>query len=254
MSCDFCGIALPDRYCCCGRLVHGKRLAAKARDAEGGASEARRARRRSRCVERHPRPPPWRKPPCRSEIRARVAKLDGQVPKAGNGNIGRAAGRGDVRRRADRAQDGEVGFAVALAKSSKILVTGLTMPLSVWVLRGLHGAAVRGALRGAHSGSRDGHVIVLRGYGFPRARPCSSRSWAALAPCLKQQPRNAIEDAWCGLGGPLLGSVGAFAALAAGRALSEPAPPRRGSHGGRDQPVQPDADLSARRRPCRSRC
>jgi len=56
-----------------------------------------------------------------------------------------------------------------------------------------------------------GHVIVLRGYGVRATAPIFIPFLGALIG-MKQLPKNAVMEAYVGLGGPVIGSLGAVAA------------------------------------------
>ena len=59
-----------------------------------------------------------------------------------------------------------------------------------------------------------GHVIVLRRYGVAATAPVFIPFMGAVI-AMKQLPKNATMEAYVGLGGPVIGSLGAFAAYAA---------------------------------------
>ena len=220
MSCDFCGTLLPERLlvCPCGRLAYGKRLAARAREAEAleqrGELEAARSA--------------WQETLAflpedamqASEIRARIAKLEGEHARAAasRGELGRAAGVAGGLGALLLGLKAKVAWLLVLAKSSKVLLTGLTMLASIWaytrILR-LPFAVLLVVLIWVHE---MGHVILLSWYGYRASAPIFIPFMGALVR-LKQQPRNALEDAICGLGGPALGSLGAAVVLVAGRLL-----------------------------------
>lgn len=56
-----------------------------------------------------------------------------------------------------------------------------------------------------------GHVVVLRRYGVPASAPIFIPFLGAVIG-MKQLPKNAVMEAYVGLGGPILGSIGAAAA------------------------------------------
>jgi Zn-dependent protease len=58
-----------------------------------------------------------------------------------------------------------------------------------------------------------GHVLVLRRYGVPATAPVFIPFMGAFIG-MKQLPKNATMEAYVGLGGPVIGSLGAFAAYA----------------------------------------
>jgi Zn-dependent protease len=62
-----------------------------------------------------------------------------------------------------------------------------------------------------------GHVIVLRRYGVAATAPVFIPFMGAFIG-MKQLPKNATMEAYVGLGGPVIGSLGAFAAYAVYRA------------------------------------
>ncbi|CCF82761.1 site-2 protease family protein [Nitrolancea hollandica] len=57
-----------------------------------------------------------------------------------------------------------------------------------------------------------GHVAVLRRYGIRASAPIFIPFLGAIIG-MRQLPRDAVMEAYVGLGGPVLGSIGAFAAL-----------------------------------------
>lgn len=57
-----------------------------------------------------------------------------------------------------------------------------------------------------------GHVAVLRRYGIRASAPIFIPFMGAIIG-MRQLPRDAVMEAYVGLGGPVLGSIGAFAAL-----------------------------------------
>lgn len=67
-----------------------------------------------------------------------------------------------------------------------------------------------------------GHVIVLRRYGVPATAPVFIPFMGAFIG-MKQLPKNATMEAYVGLGGPVIGSLGAFAAYAAYRSTDHEA-------------------------------
>lgn len=57
-----------------------------------------------------------------------------------------------------------------------------------------------------------GHAVVLKRYGVQATAPIFIPFLGALIG-MKQLPKNAVMEAWVGLGGPIIGSLGALAAL-----------------------------------------
>ena len=66
-----------------------------------------------------------------------------------------------------------------------------------------------------------GHVIVLRREGIPAGAPVFIPFIGALI-AMKGMPRDAYVEAKVAIGGPVLGSLGAWAALAAGLVMGQP--------------------------------
>ncbi len=223
MSCDFCGALLPEGILVCppcGRLVHGKRLAAKAREAEELEQRGELAAARDAWAATLA----WLPEDAMqaSEIRARVAKLDGKTASSagsgGGGGLKGAAGLAGVAGALLLGLKTKVGLLLALVKSSKVLVTGLTMLASIWVYTSFLGLPFAALFVGLIWVHEMGHVVVLRWYGVPASAPVFVPFVGAFVR-MKQQAPHVLADAWCGLAGPIAGSLGAFAALAGGRAL-----------------------------------
>jgi Zn-dependent protease len=215
VNCDFCGRLLVDRIlvCPCGRLAYGMRIAARAREAEAlekeGATEAARAAWLETLA--------WL--PVESsqanEIRNRVAKLEGvRVRPNVAAPAGLAGGIGALL----LGLKAKLGFVVALAKGSKVLLTGLTMLLSIWVYMQWMGAPFATLFVLLIWVHEMGHVIALGIYGIPASAPVFIPLVGALIRS-KQNPSSCVADSWVGLAGPLLGSVGGWGALALGHAL-----------------------------------
>lgn len=57
-----------------------------------------------------------------------------------------------------------------------------------------------------------GHAIVLKRYGVPATAPIFIPFMGALIG-MKQLPKNALMEAWVGLGGPIIGTLGALGSL-----------------------------------------
>ncbi len=66
-----------------------------------------------------------------------------------------------------------------------------------------------------------GHVIALRREGIPAGAPVFIPFLGAFI-AMKGQPRDAYVEAKVGIGGPILGSLGAWAVLAAGMVADQP--------------------------------
>ncbi|MBI3725482.1 site-2 protease family protein [bacterium] len=226
MSCDFCGTELPSRVllCPCGRLAYGKRIATLAKQADelevqGAKPEARAAW--LSALELLPESSGQAR-----EVRSRIERLapatsgvparDGQTAASGSasgrkGIFGILTGIGLLLAKFK-------SIALFAAKGSKLLFSALTMLLSVWVysrIFGLRFAAGFILLIWIHE---MGHVIANRLYGNAISAPLFVPFLGAFIR-LKVEPRDAAEDAVCGLAGPFLGSVGAFAALGLARVI-----------------------------------
>lgn len=66
-----------------------------------------------------------------------------------------------------------------------------------------------------------GHVLAARHFGLPVTAPVFIPFVGAYI-LLKEMPRNAWVEAWIGIGGPILGSLGALVCHAAGEQLNQP--------------------------------
>jgi Zn-dependent protease len=190
--------------CPCGRLAYGKRLAARARDAEALEQRGEPTAARDAWAETLAFLP--EDAAQASEIRARIAKLETGAPSSGGLTGAKTAGLAGV-----------LAVGATALKSSKLLVTGLTMLASIWIYSkgmGLPFAALFVLLIWVHE---MGHVIAFRVYRLPVSAPVFIPFLGALVRA-GRAAENAVDDAWLGLGGPLLGSVGALAALFFGHA------------------------------------
>lgn len=102
-------------------------------------------------------------------------------------------------------------FLVAAFKSVKFLGTGVTMILSAGAYALLfpwHFAVGLVALIFVHE---MGHSLVLKRYGVASTAPIFIPFLGAFIG-MKQLPKNSVMEAYVGLGGPILGTLGAFAA------------------------------------------
>jgi Zn-dependent protease len=94
-----------------------------------------------------------------------------------------------------------------------ILKTGGTMLISIWAYAMLWGwwfAAGFVVLIFVHE---CGHLVVAKKFGLKVSAPMFIPFMGALI-ALKDAPKNAWMEAWVGIGGPLLGSLGALACFA----------------------------------------
>jgi Zn-dependent protease len=144
----------------------------------------------------------------------------------------RVGGDGEVVR-SDRRQPrlkglfGPVGVAIIFVLTKlkwvlalfkfKFLATGLTALLSVGAYALLFPWQFAVGLVVLIFIHEIGHVIVLRRYGVPATAPVFIPFMGAFIG-MKQLPKNATMEAYVGLGGPVIGSLGAFAAYAVYRA------------------------------------
>lgn len=140
----------------------------------------------------------------------------------------RVSGDGEVVR-SDRRQSrlkglfGPVGVAVIFVLTKlkwvlalfkfKFLATGLTALLSIGAYALLFPWQFAVGLVVLIFIHEIGHVIVLRRYGVPATAPVFIPFMGAFIG-MKQLPKNATMEAYVGLGGPVIGSLGAFAAYA----------------------------------------
>lgn len=102
-------------------------------------------------------------------------------------------------------------FVVTAFKSVKFLGTGVTMLISAGAYALLfpwHFAVGLVALIFIHE---MGHTLVLKRYGVAATAPIFIPFLGAFIG-MKQLPKNSVMEAWVGLGGPIVGSLGAFAA------------------------------------------
>lgn len=103
-------------------------------------------------------------------------------------------------------------FLLSLTKL-KFLTTGLTALLSIGAYALVFPWQLAAGLVLLIFIHEMGHVLVLRRYGVAATAPVFIPflgAWIGM----KQLPRNAVMEAWVGLGGPLIGSLGALGALA----------------------------------------
>jgi Zn-dependent protease len=212
MTCDFCGLALPGRVlvCPCGRLRYGKRVAALAREAEAlEASDPARAREQ------------WREAltllPAEieqaSQIRARIATLEKTTGVPHATPSGKKAGIAVA----------ALGVGAAALKSAKLIPMVLSMAASVLFYASTPGGTLSFALGlvGLIWVHEMGHVVANAFFGIPITAPLFIPGLGAFIR-LKTPYKNVVQEAWGGLGGPLLGSLGAYLVLLAGeRAGSE---------------------------------
>ena len=144
----------------------------------------------------------------------------------------RVSGDGEVVR-SDRRQSrlkglfGPVGVAIIFVLTKlkwvlalfkfKFLATGLTALLSIGAYALLFPWQFAIGLVVLIFIHEIGHVIVLRRYGVAATAPVFIPFMGAFIG-MKQLPKNATMEAYVGLGGPVIGSLGAFAAYAVYRA------------------------------------
>ena len=118
---------------------------------------------------------------------------------------------------------GPVGVAIIFALTKlkwilalfkfKFLATGLTALLSVGAYALLFPWQFAVGLVVLIFIHEIGHVVVLRRYGVAATAPIFIPFMGAFIG-MKQLPKNATMEAYVGLGGPVIGSLGAFAAYA----------------------------------------
>ncbi len=140
----------------------------------------------------------------------------------------RVSGDGEVVR-SDRRQSrlkglfGPVGIAIIFLLTKlkwvlalfkfKFLATGLTALLSIGAYALLFPWQFAVGLVVLIFIHEIGHVVVLRRYGVAATAPIFIPFMGAFIG-MKQLPKNATMEAYVGLGGPVIGSLGAFAAYA----------------------------------------
>ncbi len=102
-----------------------------------------------------------------------------------------------------------------------LLKSGGTMLISIWAYAAFYGwpfAVGFVLLMFVHE---CGHLIVAKKFGLPVSAPVFIPFMGAFI-LLKDQPRNAWMEACVGIGGPMLGSLGALACNAAGEITNTP--------------------------------
>ena len=110
---------------------------------------------------------------------------------------------------------------LAAGKLGKVLLTGGTMLISVFayaLVFGIWYAVGFVLLIFVHE---SGHAIVLRREGIPAGAPVFIPFVGAFI-AMKGMPRDAYVEAKVAIGGPLLGSLAAWATLGAGLAFAQP--------------------------------
>jgi Zn-dependent protease len=108
-------------------------------------------------------------------------------------------------------------FVLAALKGVKFLGTGFTALLSVGAYALLFPWQFAVGLVVLIFIHELGHVVVLRRYGVPATAPIFIPFMGAYIG-MKQLPKNAVMEAYVGLGGPIIGSLAAFAAYGVYRA------------------------------------
>lgn len=112
-------------------------------------------------------------------------------------------------------------FIFTLLKGVKFLGTGLTALASVGAYALWFGWQFAVGLVALIFIHEMGHVIALRRYGVKASAPIFIPFLGAFI-AMKQLPRNAVMEAVVGLGGPVIGSLGALAAWIAFQANGSP--------------------------------
>src|SRR5690606_32302901 len=102
-------------------------------------------------------------------------------------------------------------FIVTLLKSVKFLSTGVTALLSVGAYALWFGWQFAVGLVVLIFIHEMGHVVALRRYGVKASAPIFIPFLGAFI-AMKQLPKTAVMEAVVGLGGPVIGSLGALAA------------------------------------------
>lgn len=215
MTCDFCGHDVPARVlvCPCGRFTYGKRIADLARRADEIETRDPAAARAlwAEALDKLPRDTSQAR-----EVQARVDKLDQtlaseRAPEPGAAakkSVGILAGLGLLATKAKT-------FLFFLMKAGKLAPMAISMAISVGVYamaEPLPFALGIVLLIWVHE---MGHVIANRFYGMPITAPLFIPGLGAFIR-LKAPYRNVVEEAWCGLAGPLLGAIGAWAVFVFG--------------------------------------
>ncbi len=102
-------------------------------------------------------------------------------------------------------------FLLAALKGVKFLGTGVTALVSIGAYALLFPWQFAVGLVALIFIHEMGHVVVLRRYGVRATAPIFIPFMGALIG-MKQLPKNAVMEAYVGLGGPVIGSLGALAA------------------------------------------
>jgi Zn-dependent protease len=102
-------------------------------------------------------------------------------------------------------------FIVTILKSIKFLSTGITALLSIGAYAVWFGWQFGVGIVVLIFIHEMGHVIVLRRYGVKASAPVFIPFLGAFI-AMKQLPKDAVMEAVVGLGGPVIGSLGALAA------------------------------------------
>lgn len=112
-------------------------------------------------------------------------------------------------------------FLLVLFKSVKFLSTGVTALVSIGAYALWFGWQFGVGLVVLIFIHEMGHVVALRRYGVKASAPIFIPFLGAFI-AMKQLPRNAVMEAVVGLGGPVIGSLGALAAWAIYQANGNP--------------------------------
>jgi Zn-dependent protease len=115
---------------------------------------------------------------------------------------------------------GKLKLIVPLIKFAK-LGTLLSMVVAVWAYALLWGVPFALGFVLLIFVHELGHALVMRQQGIPAGAPVFIPFLGAVI-AMRGQPRNAYVEALVGIGGPVLGSAGAFVCLAVAWATGEP--------------------------------
>jgi Zn-dependent protease len=103
----------------------------------------------------------------------------------------------------------------------KLLLSSLSFLVSVWFYALFWGWAFAFVFALLILVHELGHAIFMRAFGVPASMPYFVPGFGALI-TMKGRPASALEEAYIALGGPLVGSLGAFVCYAYGMATGEP--------------------------------
>ncbi len=245
MTCDFCGAAVAPRIlvCGCGRLAYGKRIATLAAKAEGYEEAGATGLARSAWQEALQYLPPETSQA--QQIRERVDGLASTPPKfdvtaaptiptkVNASPVSTSKTDPSAKKKGVAGVLGAIGIGLVkfgklflaffwklkfLLKATKFIPSILSMGVYFWVYASYWGWPFAASIVAMIWIHEMGHVLMFLVFGMGAEAPMFIPFFGAYARS-KAAPRDAIEEAWTSLGGPLVGAVGAFGALGLGEWL-----------------------------------